>query len=978
MTTPSPPRTAVGRPDWQTDRGRGYSAPVRFRILGPVEIESDDGQVHTLGRRQERCLLAILLLDAGRFVTVDRLCDLLWDDNPPGQARRTVHAHVARIRARFTDMGGGAADPQLLSRPGGYLLRVERDAVDAHRFRHLLDRATDCTDLHQREQLLHECLALWRGPALHKAAVSDRQRQRLCAGLEEQRMQAVEASLAVGLDLGRHRELLPELARLNAEHPIREHLVALHMLALYRHGRTSEALDAYHHARTRLADELGLDPGAALQQLHHAILRGEPLPATAAPPRSGGGITPALLPASLSTFTGRNTHLDRLDRLLADNTTAVVISAIAGTAGIGKTALALHWAHRVRDRFPDGQLYVNLRGFDPTGPPTPPGNVVRRFLDALGVPTHRIPIDPDAQIDLYRSLLATKRVLVILDNARDADQARPLLPGAPGCFALVASRNRLTGLVAIDGAHPLVLDVLTPDEAHQLLAARIGADRVAAEPDAIDEIIHRCARLPLALAIAAARATTDPHLCLADLAAELRDAHHRLDALTGGDTATDIRAVFACSYHTLTPHATRLFRLLGLHPGPDVSSAAAASLAGVAHSAVEPLLDELARAHLLAEVASGRYAFHDLLHAYAIELVHTHDTHNEHRIALHRMLDHYLHTANKATHLVHPHRDPIDLAPALPGVTQEDVTDREQANAWLTAEHHVLMAAIRQAADRGFDTHALRLALSLTGFLDYRGHWSDLEAVHNVATAAAHRLGNRSAQAQAHRGLAVAYTRLGRYDDARTNFRHALDMFNALQDRIGRAHTHRLRGWLLDLQGQYRDALDEARQALDLYRDASHRTGEAAALNLVGWYHAQLGDHSQAVAYCEQALTAHQALGNLRGESADWDSLGYAEHHLGHHHRAIACYGRAIKLRQELGDRYNEATALAHLGDTHCVVGDHGAASAAWQQALSILTELDHPDADRVRTKLHDLQPRKPINDRQPRTGLRPAPTLLG
>jgi DNA-binding SARP family transcriptional activator len=414
-----------------------------------VEVESDDGRVHTLARRQERCTLAILLLEAGRVVHVDRLTRLLWDDDPPPQARRAVQAHIARIRAVLSPAGSAA---ELVSHRDGYELRVDTGSVDVHRFRDLFERATRTADLAGRDRLLREALALWRGPALHNAA-SERLRERLCANLDEQHLQALEASIATGLDLGRHDDLLPELARLGTESPIRERLVELHMLALYRQGRTTEALDVHRHARARLAGELGREPGPALQRLHRAILRGDPMPAAhAVPPQHAA---PAQLPRDVPDFHGRAAQLDQLDALLTDGVAAAVISAVDGSAGVGRTALAVHWAHRVRDRFPDGQLYVSLRGDDPAGTPVPPGHAIRTLLGALRVAPQHVPADLDSQIGLYRSILAGRRVLIVLDDARDPDQVRPLLPGAPGCRTVVTSRNQLTGLVAIDGALPV-------------------------------------------------------------------------------------------------------------------------------------------------------------------------------------------------------------------------------------------------------------------------------------------------------------------------------------------------------------------------------------------------------------------------------------------------------------------------------------------------------------------------------------------
>jgi NB-ARC domain/TIR domain len=373
---------------------------------------------------------------------------------------------------------------------------------------------------------------------------------------------------------------------------------------------------------------------------------------------------PQQLPAAVSHFAGRVEELAMLTGLLrdrADTGGTVVISVIGGTAGVGKTALMVYWAHQVAKRFPDGQLYINLRGFDPSGSVVDSAEAVRRFLDALQVPPDRIPVDLDAQVALYRSQLAGKRMLVVLDNARDSGQVRPLLPGAPTCLVLVTSRSQLTSLIAADGAHPITLDLLTDDEARQLLARRLGADRVAAEPHAVAEIIIRCAHLPLALTLVAARAAVQSHLGLWLLVDELRDTQHLWQTLTGDDPTTNVRVVFSWSYQALSRDAARLFRLLGLHPGPDLAASAAASLAGVAASDVRRLLAELTRASLLVEHTPGRYTFHDLLRAYAADLVHTTDSDEQRHAATQRMLDHYRDTAYTAARLLNPTGDPLTL-----------------------------------------------------------------------------------------------------------------------------------------------------------------------------------------------------------------------------------------------------------------------------------------------------------------------------
>jgi tetratricopeptide (TPR) repeat protein len=694
------------------------------------------------------------------------------------------------------------------------------------------------------------------------------------------------------------------------------------------------------------ADLAGADPVLAAARRRAAAL-------------SGPVAVPAQLPRDVAGFAGRGEQLARLDTLLAIATgaapTAMVISAVSGTAGVGKTALAVHWAHRIADRFPDGQLYVNLRGFDPGGQVMAPAAAVRGFLDALGVPAERVPSSLDAQVALYRSLLAGRRVLVVLDNARDAAQARPLLPGTPTALVVVTSRSQLTSLVAVDGAHSLTVALLTEAEARELLTRRLGPDQIVAEPQAVEQIVASCARLPLALTIAAARAEQSG-FPLAALAGELAEAGG-LDALDAGDAVGQVRAVFSWSYTALSPAAARLFRLLGLHPGPDISAAAAASLAAVPPAETRRLLAELTRASLLTEYTPGRYGFHDLLRAYAGDLTNTVDSAGQRRAALGRVLDHYLHTAHTADHLLYPHRDPILLAltPPGPGVTQEQPADHGQALAWMATEHPVLRAAVRQAAETGYDTHTWQLTWTLDTFLDRQGHWHDLTTTWHTALPAGRRLNDPAAQAHAHRRLAWTHTRLGRYSDAHAHLQHALHLYTQTNDHTGQAHAHAALGMLWGRQGRPEQALDHAQQALTLYRATGHRRGQAAGLNNVGWYHALRGDHQQALTYCQQALTLLQELGDRAGEADTWDSLGYAHHHLSRHTQAADCYQHALHLYRDLGDHYNEADTLTHLGDTHHAAGNITAARTAWQHALDILTDLDYPDTDTVRARLHDL-----------------------
>jgi tetratricopeptide (TPR) repeat protein/transcriptional regulator with XRE-family HTH domain len=670
-------------------------------------------------------------------------------------------------------------------------------------------------------------------------------------------------------------------------------------------------------------------------------------------------VVPRQLPRLVRPFVGREAELAALTGLLDHAATsapaAVVISAINGMAGIGKTALAVRWAHQVAGRFPDGQLYVNLRGFHPSGKPMSSAAAVRGFLDALRVPVEQIPASPDAQAALYRSLLSGKRILILLDNARDAEQVRPLLPGSPGCLVLVTSRSQLAGLIAIEGAYALALDVLTEAEARELLARRLGEARLEAEPEAAAELIGLCARLPLALAIAAARASARPGPWLSALAAGLADSRRRFNALDAGDAAASVRAVFSWSLDALTAPAESMFALLGLHPGPDITILAAASLAGIAPTQAGQALDELTEAHLIAEHSPGRFAMHDLLRAYAAERARSHDSDAGRHDAVCRVLDHYLHTAHTAALLLNPARDPITVSPPQPGVQPEELADRQQALDWFQAERLVLLAAISQAASSGFSAHAWQLPWTATTFFHWRGYWQDLAATQQSALAAARDLDDQVGQAQAHRHLGRAQVRAGAYADASAHLAAALDLGRQLGSDTLQARVHLDFAWAFELQGRSRDALGHAQQSLRLHRVAGYRPGEADALNAVGWCHARLGRYQQALDCCGQALAAYRELGDRPGEAGALDSLGYAHRHLGHHAEAIACCQQAIDVHGDAGDRRDRAEFLAHLGDARQAARDNESARRAWQQALAILDDLHDPFAGQVRDKLGEL-----------------------
>jgi tetratricopeptide (TPR) repeat protein len=618
---------------------------------------------------------------------------------------------------------------------------------------------------------------------------------------------------------------------------------------------------------------------------------------------------------------------------------------------VGKTALAVYWARRVAERFPDGQLHVDLRGFDPARAPLDPGEVLRGFLDALGVHAHRIPRGFDAQLGLYRSVLAGKRVLILLDNARDADQVRPLLPGSPGCVTLVTSRTQLTPLVATQGARPLSLDLLTPEESRDLLGRRLGASGVAAGLAAAEQIIARCAGLPLALAIVAARAETTA-MPLSVLAEQLQDSAGTLDTLTAGDQSTDLRAVFSWSTSALTPQAAGLYRFLGLHPGPDLTAAAAASLTGKPLQRIRLGLGELVRANLLTEHTPGRFTSHDLLRAYAAERARAQCTDHDQHAATHRMVDHYLYSAQGAVRLLHGPWNDVSLASAQPGVIIERFDDESQATAWLHAEYQALLGSIEYAASAGFGTHAWQLAFSMGTYFERSGHWRDWSETARVALLAAHRIGDTSGQAHAHQQLGYALTYLGDYEQARSELSTAIDLFRFLGDDAHLALVHLSFGSLCDGQGADEQALGHSRQALKLFRSAGHYAGEAVALSNIGWSQAQQGHYAEALPHCRQALHLFQQAEDRQGQAAAWEGLGYIHDCRAEHGEAIACYMKSAEFFRQIHDSYSQAMTLTRLGDVYHAASDHTSAQRTWQEALRLHEALDHPDTTQLRRRL--------------------------
>ncbi|MFI7700545.1 BTAD domain-containing putative transcriptional regulator [Nonomuraea sp. NPDC049480] len=670
------------------------SRTVRVALLGPLEIWRGETPVE-LSSNRLRTLLSVLAMSAGETVSVDQLAAALWAEDRPANERRSVQTYIARLR---NELG-----PEVIrTMPVGYRLEVDQDRVDALRFRRLLAEAALARGTEAERELLRQALALWRGRPFDGVG-SDALRGPTASHWVELHLSAVERWIDLGLADGRQGELVAEVRELAARHPLREPLWGRLIVVLDRCGRQAEALAVYEQLRRRLVEDLGADPTPELQRLHSALLVGDTWPAEPMAPRQ--------LPPGMAELAGRDDALKELDRLVSEGTRICVIT---GTAGVGKTALALHWAHRSAERFPDGQLHVDLQGFGPRDAPLRPQAAQSALLQAMGVPPQRIPEGPEAVSALYRTMLAGKRMLVVLDNARDAEQVRRLLPGGAECTVLITSRRGLSSLVSAEGAALLTLDVLAPEEARDLLARRLGRERVETDTAATDEIIRLCARLPLALAIAAGRAAASPSFPLAAPAADLRRVRDDIGALATADGRTDLRAVLSRSYAILPADAARLFRLLAVHPGPDITRAAVASLAALDPPRAGRSLDALLDAHLLTEVVPGRFAFHDLLRTYARELARAADPLSN-RQAVRRVIDHYLHTAHHAALLLEPAAHPRAPEAPAPGVRPERLKHRAEALAWFRAEHAVLLAVLRQAMADGLhgDVDGLASAMAI-------------------------------------------------------------------------------------------------------------------------------------------------------------------------------------------------------------------------------------------------------------------------
>jgi DNA-binding SARP family transcriptional activator/tetratricopeptide (TPR) repeat protein len=915
---------------------------VRFGLLGVVEAHLGDEPVD-LGHARQRWVLAALLVDANRPVPIDRLTERVWADERPYRARRLLASYVSRLRRNLV-----VAGVDIRHGPGGYLISVPARAVDVFRFRELIARAR----AQRRLALFDEALALWRDDAV--AGLNTPWADALRQTLATERLLAQLDRTDLALDRGEHNSVLAEAAERAAAHPLDERIAGQLMLARYRAGQQAGALEEFERIRRGLADEFGADPGPALRRLHQRMLTTDP---ELAPRRD----MPVLrqLPAPPRWFVGRDAELAVLDEVLTGADTVAVV-AISGVGGIGKTSLALRWAHQNLARFPDGQLYVNLRGFAPTWSPLRPEAVVLRFLDALGVPPAALPADPEGQFALYRSLAAGRRLLVVLDNARDAAQVEPLLPGSETCAVIITSRGRPGGL-GVRGTHLLDLPVLDELAARELLECHIGPERVMDEPAVVDDFVRWCGGLPLAISIVASRAGANPRFRLEVLGRELADTSARLDALDAGDLVTNVRAVFSWSYRALDPEAARVFRLLGAAPKSDLSLTAAAALLGLPLPRTRAALRGLVGAHLLAEHVPGRYRMHDLLWLYADELV----TEHERQEALRRLVDFYLHTAGAADRLLRPERQPITLPPPAPGAVPLPLTDRAAAARWFAEEHLCLTAALDSAARRGAHADVWRLAWSVSGFYVLRGRLLEDLMTWQAGLAAAEMIGRPEPQAVARMYLGSACVRVGSHEAAERHAWAALSFARQADSPGLVADAQRALGWVLGQGGALVNALLHTVEALAYYCAAELGLRQADALNSLGWHCAQLGLFAAGREYCEQALVLCRRHDHPRGETVTLDSLGYIAQELGEYEVALGHYRSALAIARATDDTYDEAGILANLGDAHATLGDTAAARLAWEQARELYRVHERTrDADRLDEKL--AQPRPPATTESP------------
>ncbi|WP_163505038.1 AfsR/SARP family transcriptional regulator [Fodinicola acaciae] len=912
---------------------------MAFNVLGPFEAIVDASPTDVRGR--QRAVLAALVLSANRTVSYQALTDYAWPEPP--STRNSLQTVVARLRRQL-------GNERIVTVGPGYLLRIDPAAVDALRFRELVHAARTAGDPDVELDLLRQALALWRGDPLADVP-SERLRHEAGRELTEELLSALERRLDIDLEAGRHREVLGELRSLTAAHPLREALWQRLMLALHRCGRRADALEAYRTAAAAIRDQLGLDPGRHLGDLHQAIL--EDRSSLLAPPAATIVRPPRQLPPDVTGFTGREDQLARLDALIGPSS-AVVIAAIDGAAGSGKTALAVHWAHRVSDLFPDGQLYVNLRGFGP-GTPVEPADALETALRSLNVPVDNIPADIDARAAVFRSELAGRRMLIVLDNARDSDQVRPLLPGTDA-VVLVTSRRQLRGLTVREGARRITVGQLTSADATNLLAGVIGGERVAREPAAAAGIVELCDRLPLTVRLAAEPAARHPGRLLGDLLTELHHQRRRLDTFSLDDTPSDLRAVFSWSYQALAAPAATLFGLLGLHPGNDVSTGAAAALGGVDDRQAAALLDELVSTSMLERRSTDRYELHDLLREYAAEVAETELTATGRDAAIGRLLDWYVHSAANAREKLTDYPHGLRLPTPYEYATPARFGGYPQAIAWWDGQRSTIAALVELAVSRGDHRRAAVLGELGWAHRYIRGHWDEMLRIGELTVASARAAGDQFLEAKALNGLATPYSRLHRTEDAIDACRRALTLFEHLGAPVEQLMALINIGSSYNLSSRYGEARDTMRQALALCETTGVRLSKAMVLNNLAVALNGLGHYADALDNARKAAAIFRDLNDPARLAYTLETEADASAGLGDRTTAIASYRDALDQAEHAGVTTLAVAVRGSLGRQLLAAGHRECARDVWTEALRTCEERDDlPAAQRLRGWLADL-----------------------
>ncbi len=910
-------------------------------------------------------MLAVLLVEANKTVSTEQLIDRVWGETPPARVRNVLSGYVSKLR---TMVGGRTGDSgvTLTRHSGGYRLAVPPDLVDLHRFRALVARSAG-TPLEERYALLGEALALWHGAAF--TGLGGRWLDGMREALQRERRTAQSMHAQTALTLGRHAEVVDELTARSGRYPLDEQVAGQLMLALRGTGRPAEALAVYAATRARLTSELGADPGRELQRLYRELLQEDEqrtagvgrVGENAVAPQStvGRGVVPRQLPAASVHFTGRDAHLrllaQQLGRVSRDSPGTVPTAVIHGSAGVGKTTLAVYWAQQVASQFPDGQLFLGLRGFDQNQPPLQSSEALTALLGALDIPPQHIPTTVPEQANLFRSVVAGKQLLIVLDNAATSGQVRPLLPGTRGCMVLITSRNELSGLAAGEGAVRVAVDVLERFDALTLLARIIGRPRTDAEPEAAGALIELCARLPLALRIVADHLITQPDRSLADVLDELTDRQHRLDVLATDEETTTVRAVFALSYHALKPEAARLFRLLGLHEGPQISEPVAAALIDQPLIRVRKLLATLCQGHLLERVGPHRYQFHDLLRLYAAERAGIEESRQELDAVVRRMLTWYLRAATAADRILAPGRflGQLEQLPAsTPALTH---ANRREAVEWFSEESDNLLAAVRQANSAAEHTIAWQLAWAQHGFFDLCKPWVQWLTTYDIGLASARALGDRAVEAMLLNGIGTAHYYPRHFDLAMSCFRRALHLSVSVDDLHRQACATNSIGNVLLETRQLDAATRHYQQAVKLHEAAGDPRGLAIAQANLAEVSCLVGDFQAALRYAGLALAQYRSSGGLRYEALVLSHAGNALRGLGRLDEAMERYERAVRIASEIRDPQAEGWACHYLAEALYATGRPDQAGLLWKRAIALFDALNDPQANDIRARLAEL-----------------------